>query len=366
VLGVACGFARADLPPASLHRLSSLVSNYEAHVYGISADGAVPVGLAAPGPPGSAGYYGVRWVSGTPQPLWYSLYSESAVFGASADGSTVVGSRETSGGLFVPARWQNGQITNLTNSQTATIAQACSADGNVVVGGGLNGAFKWSSGAMQTLLPLSGQTQSWAYAVSGDGQTAIGESHRTTLDMRAVVWQSGTAATALAMPPGFTLQTKAVGVSSDGGAVIGWAEDTSKIVRACAWQHGTPVNLGALPVTTGAAMSKAVAANADGSVIIGLSGHSDSTSGNVADPVAFVWTQPRGMVDLRNYLAIYGLNASGWRFDSVTGISDDGRTIVGNGYDPTGSYGPWIATVPMPSAVAPLALLCVMGRRPRR
>ena len=59
--------------------------------------------------------------------------------------------------------------------------------------------------------------------------------------------------------------------------------------------------------------------------------------------MAFIWDQSHGMRRLSDVLTQdYGLDLSGWQLDSAWGISDDGKTIVGQG---TGAQGveAWVA-----------------------
>jgi hypothetical protein len=44
----------------------------------------------------------------------------------------------------------------------------------------------------------------------------------------------------------------------------------------------------------------------------------------------------------------YGLDLTGWTLISAQGISDDGRTIAGHGFNPDGYREAWVATIPEP------------------
>jgi uncharacterized membrane protein len=307
-------------------------------------------------------------VNGAAQTVWNAGSSFNVAFGASADGSVVVGSEDAfGGGRNTAVKYENGQVTQLTTFTMGAYAMACSADGSVIVGGGGALGFRWTSAGPQSLAPLAGHTETWAYGVSADGQTIVGQSARNTNTIRAVEWIGGSTGTptALPFPTGFTSKSQATDISADASTVVGWVQNGSFIRRACKWSGGTAINLGALSVTTGQPMSQANGCSSDGSVIIGTTGHTDTTSEHIADPIAFVWTPQTGMEDFRSYLARYGVNAAGWNFETITGVSDDGRTFTGDGYDPTGAFGPWIATVPAPgtSVVVGLATICLSRRR---
>jgi uncharacterized membrane protein len=100
----------------------------------------------------------------------------------------------------------------------------------------------------------------------------------------------------------------------------------------------------------------ALAANADGSVIVGTAGE----EGNDAT----LWTAQLGTVNLQSYLIAHGASGlEGWRLREATDISADGATIAGWGTDPTGRDVAWVATVPEPSVALALFALFVAGAR---
>jgi hypothetical protein len=73
------------------------------------------------------------------------------------------------------------------------------------------------------------------------------------------------------------------------------------------------------------------------------------------------------MVNLRDFLVNHGVsNLSGWKLDEATGVSADGRTIVGYGRGPSG-HEAWIATVPEPATITlaaiGLACACLIAAR---
>jgi len=106
--------------------------------------------------------------------------------------------------------------------------------------------------------------------------------------------------------------------------------------------------------------------SADGSVVVG---NSHSASSGIGE--AFRWTSGGGMVSLRDLLVNHGVsNLTGCKLVAATGISADGRTIVGYGTNPDGNTEAWIATVPEPAtitlAATGLACACVIAARRRR
>jgi hypothetical protein len=130
------------------------------------------------------------------------------------------------------------------------------------------------------------------------------------------------------------------------------------------------VGLGDLP--GGRVASTPHDVSADGSVIVGT-GETFFEDGVRAVSEAFYWTQPTGMINLRDFLIAGGATGlEGWTLTEARGVSWDGLTVVGTGVH-NGVTEAWVATIPEPSTVA-LALvatlaaigLAIAGLRPRR
>ena len=128
-----------------------------------------------------------------------------------------------------------------------------------------------------------------------------------------------------------------------------------------------------LGVPEGSITSWAHAVSADGSVVVGLSTTSSS------ERQAFIWDEAGGMQNLRQLLIdAYGLGDSlvGWILWEATGISADGRTIVGYGLNPLGNAEAWMVrlgepqVVPIPAALplfaSAVAVFAAIGARHRR
>jgi len=76
---------------------------------------------------------------------------------------------------------------------------------------------------------------------------------------------------------------------------------------------------------------------------------SDASSTSEPGGNAFVWDETHGMRQLYAVLVDqYGLGAAlaGWRLNYVTGVSADGRTIVGGGFNPSGQQEGWRLVLP--------------------
>jgi uncharacterized membrane protein len=97
------------------------------------------------------------------------------------------------------------------------------------------------------------------------------------------------------------------------------------------------IGLGDLPGDS--LFSHASAVAGDGSVIVGYS-YTDLAGGR-----AFIWDATRGMRQLHAVLLNAGLDVAGWTLSEATGISADGRTIVGTGIDPKGQRQGWMVVL---------------------
>ncbi len=120
----------------------------------------------------------------------------------------------------------------------------------------------------------------------------------------------------------------AYGVSSDGSVVVGHGTSASG-QEAFRWtQAGGMIGLGDLD--GGTFWSRAYDVSSDGSVVVG---YGNSASG----AEAFRWTESTGMQSLNDILTSNGVDLTGWTLTQATGVSGDGRTIVGTGTSPNGT-----------------------------
>jgi probable HAF family extracellular repeat protein len=285
------------------------------------------------------------------------LSTNSYPYGVSGDGSTVVGASNS------PAGDQAFRWTSATGMQglgylpggSTSSALGVSADGSTIVGGSYNAsgcyeAFRWtSSGGMQGLGDLpGGEFGSGASDISADGTVIVG-SARSEIGDEAFRWTAASGMQGLGDLYGFGSYASAV--SADGSTIVGsaWTDDYygGQVFR---WTAGAGmVGLGNLP---GHYLSYANGVSADGSIIVGVSYfyHDDLMQ---VETTAFIWDAVHGMRSLRDVLIIdYGLNLSDGHLWDATGISDDGRTIVGNGYIPPAGTG-WIAVLSEPLTPPP-------------
>ncbi|MCP5055786.1 MAG: PEP-CTERM sorting domain-containing protein [bacterium] len=165
---------------------------YESAATGVSADGSIIVGAGTR--PGYA--EAMYWSAPHNSPFGLGVLSPraplSAAYAASADGSTIVGTSRVFGLGEQPFRWQAGVKRTLgylpPRSGHAGAAFSVSADGSVVVGrsddSGLDVAFLWTEERgierVSELLAAHGvDTSGWilrsARGVSADGQVVVGD-----------------------------------------------------------------------------------------------------------------------------------------------------------------------------------------------
>jgi uncharacterized membrane protein len=219
-----------------------------------------------------------------------------------------------------------------------SLATGVSADGSVVVGYGdgknpdpnvniqIYQAFRWTQGSGRVGLGWIDLTEkvSQAWGVSPDGSIIVGSDYA-----QAFRWTEAEGMVGMGKGPG-ALGCRANGVSADNSTIIGFntynpQNDNNRAFRWTASEGF--VDLGVLP---GDQYSEPKAISADGSVIVGQSGI------KFAGSRAFIWDKTNGMRNLKEVLVAGNPSLANWTLRSATGISADGKTIVGAGANPNG------------------------------
>ena len=219
--------------------------------YGVSDNGSVVVGysyLASGFTRAFCWTGGVMTNLGTlPGAGWVS----SVAYGVSGNGSVVVGyCNKPQANSNCAFRWTNGVMINLGTLKKGMFSEAwaASANGSVVVGtsDSSNGsrAFRWTGGVMTNLGTLPGQPYSYGRAVSGDGSKVVGYSSdgseytvpasgSVLSTGRAFLWTAALGMvdlnTYLGVDPAHWTLREARGISADGSTVVGWG-----------WHDGEP------------------------------------------------------------------------------------------------------------------------------
>jgi len=310
---------------------------------GVSGDGSVVVGYSISG----TGLEAFRWTQATGMVGLGNLPGgiSSSASGVSADGSVVVGYSNSANGNEA-FRWT--QVTGMVGlgnlpGWSSSRASGVSADGSVVVGysDSLDEVFRWTQATgMVGLGNLFGgglfRRVLWSGipAVSADGSVVVGY----TSGNEASRWTQATGTVGLGS---LRFSGVASGVSADGSVVVGQSMNANFAQEAFRWTQGTGmVGLGGPSYANGV--------SADGSVVVGTSNESNE---------AFIWNSTQGMRSLKQVLTNdYGLNLNGWDLIEATGISADGLSIVGFGFNSSGNTEAWIASLdgePVPPGTTP-------------
>jgi hypothetical protein len=132
----------------------------------------------------------------------------------------------------------------------------------------------------------------------------------------------------------------AFAVSDDNSVIVGSASVTPGSIynEAVMWKtSGESIVLGDLP--GGARSSSAQAVSGDGKIVVGV-----STSARGLE--AFRWTEKGGMRTVQGILKELGVDTPGWRLESATAVSADGRVITGRAVNPNGRAEAYVAMIP--------------------
>lgn len=174
------------------------------------------------------------------------------------------------------------------------------------------------AGVVVELAPRPGENVSFGYGVSGNGSFATGTSNSNPMR-----WTSSGASEFLGYPAGSLTSSPAaspVAANTDGSVVVG-ATQTSGGARAARWRPGIGSQiLGELP---GSTSSQATAVSGDGARIVG---NSPGPQGNRA----FLWTEGGGLQSI-------GTLPNGFS-STAADISRDGQVIVGASGTPAGVF----------------------------
>ena len=136
--------------------------------------------------------------------------------------------------------------------------------------------------------------------------------------------------------PGSNFFSQANDTSGDGSAIVGRGNGT-KGSEAYIWTRSNGmIGLGDLP--GGRSLSVALGASPDARVVDGVR---ESATGLEA----YRWDISNGLLNLKELLIAQGVDLGGWTLNSATGISADGRTIVGKGTNPAGLAEAFMATL---------------------
>jgi len=258
------------------------------------------------------------------QPLFIELPPETLPLAVGANGSVVVGSFFSGGGLY----WMP---TVSSQAIGGTQAKAVSRDGKTIVGsalddGGFENAAVWQGGREWRLLgSIAPDAQpcdrllSGTFGANDDGSVVVGLAWNGCRIARAFRWEESTGVVDLGSSVA-NRSSRANAVSGDGRVVVGWQEAPTGFRQGAKWVGA------AQEIIQGPSgfVGEAFAANRDGSLIVGtncdpLDAHGPAT--------AWTWTLADG-VRCFPVERPSGLPAPFYQA-LMLATSDDGRVVGG-------------------------------------
>jgi probable HAF family extracellular repeat protein len=347
-------FTPAASHAQSLTSIGTAPGGTSSAAYGVSADGQVVAAYSSGGTAGTV--RACRW---TAQHGMETISPEGVqrfAYAVSADGSTLVGSGSQWDGGFVYSSEHGFESFDDYANLFLTLARGVNADGSVVVGVAnfpenlRPHAMRWrrESEVFEDLGTLAAHEYSEAYDISPDGAVICGNSrpvYNSDVDQRAVRWTS--AGIEVLSVPADHIATGAYGVSGDASTIVGVSLSPTFEQIPVRWRGLSIERLPILPHLD--PLSAAFNASWDGSFIVGVQGR--HVGEFQTDFHAVLWSPYLGVVDLNTYLPTIGIDTTGWHLEYATGISADGRTIVGFGTLHAQTRG-FVLTLPPPCGTA--------------
>ncbi len=231
----------------------------------------------------------------------------SSAHGVSDDGAVVAGYSSAGFSSDLPSqaiRWTGGVMTGLGSlrEEYPSYAWAVSGDGSTVVGQSRSSgvaAFRWTTGGGMEQLDGCGTWCTKAFGVSANGAVVVGSYNdgRVGSATMAFRWTGG-----VSLLPSLRegARTEATAVSADGSVVVGVSD-----AQIALWQNGALTALGP---------GSAFGVSADGTIVVGAT----SVEGQRH---AFIWTAAAGLVPLAGFPGSPNVTAND--------VSDAGEVIVG-------------------------------------
>jgi uncharacterized membrane protein len=347
---VATSFEPLGLGPAG-------VLSVESNAHDASADGSVVVGEYWEFVNPFFVRQGFRWQASTGMRDIGALdpnAPEVQPLAVSNDGSRIVGWSRATSGFIRPFVWTaaGGMRELLEVPGTDAVATDISPDGLTIVGHFFDNApeqaFLWRNGVVTLLGTLPGETDSFALAVCGNGNAVVGTTR--SIGGRAFRW---TVASGIEELPPLMAggPSSANDCTNDAAIAVGFS-GTKKGMPPVRWDAKGPRTLG----TLGGDSGSAEAVSASGAVVAGSSGL--RFVNGISETSAFRWTAAtRKIAQLSRVLEDLGVStpfchepstctAGAWFLRFASGISADGRVIVGTAVNPNSDSEAYRAVVP--------------------
>jgi probable HAF family extracellular repeat protein len=325
---------------------------FESAATAVSADGSLVVGNSNSS---KSQFEAFRWTKATGMVSLPNLPTGTVLRGGSASAdlrhlaANVEGSNPSEGAL-----WTLGvgtvSVADLPGGGVLNFVTGISPGGTIVVGtsNSTNGreAYRWSeAGGIAGLGDLAGgEYFSQASDTSADGSIVVGVSTSAS-GQEAFIWEQNKASmSGLGDLPDGAFNSWAQAVSANGAVAVGFGSSASG-TEAFRWTSAQGMQgLGDLP--GGESRSSASYVSSDGSLIVGYATSSLGTH-------ALLWDANLQKHIIQDVVAAEGLSLPGWRLAFAYGISDNGRHIVGGGFNPTGNYEAWLVSfLPDPPTTA--------------
>ena len=260
----------------------------------------------------------------------------------SHDGSTIAGNILDARGLENAALWHGGQWRVLGSftpdarpcDQLLSSAFGVSRDGSVIVGLGWDGcryahAFRWEQGKGMVDLGSANANSTRANGVSGDGRVVVGWQEDLTGPRLGAKWINR-GQDLFRGPTGPV--GEAFAANRDGSFIVGKVCDFTNTTVSSAWTWSAADGVRCYPITRPSTLpnlpySTTMLATSDDGRVIGGS----FTFG--LDAESLLWLDGQGYF-LKDYLREHG-HPDAFRdwvnTGFITGVSPDGRTLVGYG-----------------------------------
>ena len=265
-----------------------------------------------------------RTTAAVATPFFMALPAQVLPYDVGANGWVSVGIRYNAAGMY----WMpNSGFVDIGG----TAAVAVSRDGQTIVGSALDtqqheqaaiwsGAKSWRLlGSIAADASACDRNLSASYGASEDGKVIVGLAWNGCKIARAFRWTDATGMVNLGTLNGQS--TRANAVSGDGQVVVGWQEDVTGFRMAAKWVGGVEE---LIKGPTGGMIGEAHAANYSGSLIVGANCTPDKPT---ASPSAWTWTKDQGV-------QCFAVDAPRWLtprpYQAIMEVtSDDGRVIGG-------------------------------------
>ncbi|MEM8834186.1 MAG: hypothetical protein AAGD00_00065 [Planctomycetota bacterium] len=233
-----------------------------------------------------------------------------------------------------------------------------SANGTTVVGGSLNGAFRWTrESGTEILDPPGTWDEARATAISADGSIVAGFGETDGLSSRqAWTWTESGGFDVIGRP-GDTITE----MTPNGHVVVGRGPNGAFRYSIGTGKRVELDGFDSIPV-----IEDVTGISADGSILVGSAAdplQADPTLGFI---VATIWFgEDPSPVRFQEYLNDLGVNTDGWFLQGLSAISDDGQTILGWGVNDALEGRPFVVILPAPASALVLAVLPLAAHRRR-